>query len=107
VLEDWRTAPVEEPLRSTLGFLEKVTLAPDTTTPEDVDAVRRAGASDPAISEALHVCFMFNLIDRLADAFGWHVPPEEAFASDAKFLLKGGYELFGPIRRRALARPRT
>ena len=36
-----------------------------------MDAVRAAGASDAAITDALYVCFAFNLIDRLADAFGW------------------------------------
>jgi alkylhydroperoxidase family enzyme len=56
-----------------LGFLEKVTLAPDTVTPSDAQAVRVAGVSDQAFSDAMHVCFSFNLIDRLADAFGWHV----------------------------------
>jgi hypothetical protein len=50
------------------------------------------------------VCFMFNMIDRLADAFGWHVQTLEEFEKDAGFLLKNGYDLIGPVRRRALAR---
>ncbi len=80
-----------------------VTLTPNDVTPEDVDVVRRNGGSDQAIREALHVCFCFNLIDRLADSFGWHVPSADAFAKDASFLLKKGYELIGPVRRKALA----
>lgn len=88
---------------ATLALLEKVTLAPDRLRPEDVDAVRETGVSEQAISDALHVAFGFNLIDRLADAFGWHVQSPEAFRKDAAFLLKKGYELIGPVRKRALA----
>jgi hypothetical protein len=86
-----------------LALLEKVTLTPDRVEPRDIGAVRDAGVSDQAISDALHVCFGFNLIDRLADAFGWHVQSPEEFRKDAAFLLKKGYELIGPVRKRALA----
>ena len=91
-------------MRATLALLEKVTLTPDRVEPADVEAVRAAGVSEQAISDALHVCFSFNLIDRLADSFGWHVQTREEFAKDATFLLKRGYDLVGPIRTRALAR---
>jgi hypothetical protein len=90
-------------MRATLALLEKVTLTPDEVQPADVDAVRAEGVSDQAISDALHVCYGFNLIDRLADSFAWHVETPKAFDKDAKFLLKKGYELIGPIRKRALA----
>ena len=90
-------------LRATLALLEKVTLDPDSVGRPDMDAIRADGVSDQAISDALHVCFSFNLIDRLADAFGWHVQSVEEFGKDADFLLKRGYNLIGPVRRRALA----
>ena len=102
MLEDWRTAPVEPNVRAALALLEKVTLTPDVVEPADVDAVRSTGMSDTAISDALHVCFCFNLIDRLADAFGWHVQTLDEFDKDATFLLKNGYNLIGPVRKRAL-----
>jgi hypothetical protein len=89
-----------------LSLLEKITLAPHEVTASDVDEVREAEVSRQAISDALHVCFMFNLIDRLADSFAWHVPSHEAFRRDGKFLLKKGYDLIGPVSRRALAEPR-
>lgn len=90
-------------MRATLGLLEKVTLTPEQVRPVDVEAVRAAGVSDQAISDALHVCFSFNLIDRLADAFGWHVQTQDEFGKDADSLLKRGYTMIGPIRKRALA----
>ena len=86
-----------------MALLEKLTLTPDDATPADVQAIRAEGVSDQAISDAMHVCFGFNLIDRLADALGWHVQTADEFGKDASFLLKKGYELIGPVRRRALA----
>ena len=103
MLEDWRSAPLEPKLRATLGLLEKVTLSPEAIEPADATAVSATGVSDQAISDALHVCFSFNLIDRLADSFGWHVQTAEQFGKDAKHLLKSGYQMIGPIQKRALA----
>jgi hypothetical protein len=103
VLEDWRTAPIGPGVRATLGLLEKVTLRSDEVEPADVQAVRAAEVSDAAIEDALRVCFSFNMIDRLADAFAWHVQTTEQFGKDASFLLKRGYDLIAPVRRRALA----
>src|SRR2546423_1562611 len=42
VLADYRSAPVDEHMRATLAFLEKVTLAPDDVGPDDAAAARRA-----------------------------------------------------------------
>ncbi len=55
VESDWRTAPVSPHIRTTLGFLEKLTLRPDELTPADADAVRAAGVSDAAMVDAIHV----------------------------------------------------
>ena len=103
MLKDWRAASISPALRSTLALLETVTLRPDDVTSADVAAVLAEGVSSQAISDALHVCFSFNLIDRLADAFGWHVQTAREFGKDAQFLLKRGYDLIGPIRRRAMS----
>lgn len=91
--EDWRTAPVDERLRATLGFLEKMTLDPGALSRADAEAVRAAGVSDEALVDAIHVCALFNMIVRLADSLGWDVPSEEAFAERAALMLDGGYAL--------------
>ena len=90
-MDDWRTAPIDEKLRATLGFLEKVTLAPGAVGPDDVAPLRAAGVSEQAIEDALYVCAYFNIIDRLADAFDFYVPSAEAFAQRAGMLLEHGY----------------
>ncbi len=73
-LADWRTAPISEPLRATLGLLERLTREPESLTVDDVLAVRASGVSAEAIAEAMIVCFLFSIIDRLADAFDFPVP---------------------------------
>jgi hypothetical protein len=102
VLAEWRTAEVDARVRVTLGLLEAVTLRPHALRPADVDPVRAVGVSDDAIRDALYVCFAFNLIDRLADAFGWHVLAREEFDRNAGFLLRFGYRLVAPVSWRAL-----
>jgi uncharacterized peroxidase-related enzyme len=92
VLADWRTAPVSEKLRAMLGYLEKVTLAPDSLGSADVGELRAHEISDQAITDAVHICAMFQIYDRLADALGWHVPAERAFRSQARYLLRSGYD---------------
>ena len=93
VEEDWRSAPLSPELKATLVFLEKQTLAPDELTEADADLVRAAGVSDAALLDAATVCAMFNMITRLADAFGWDVPPWEALMQRAPKMLEDGYEL--------------
>ncbi len=84
---------MDERLRATLGFLEKLTLRPDELVREDADAVRAAGVSDDALVDAIHVAALFNMIVRLADSLGWDVPDFEAFAARADAMLAGGYAL--------------
>ena len=99
VAEDWRTAPVRPELRATLGFLEKQTLRPDELTHEDAEAVYATGVSKQALRDAAQVSAMFNMIVRLADAFGWDVPEWDALLARAGAMLEGGYAL-GAVRRR-------
>jgi len=77
---DWRTAPVGEPLRATLGFLEKLTLQPDELRAEDAEAVLDAGVREDALVDAIHVAALFSMIVRLADSFDWRVPSDEELA---------------------------
>lgn len=91
VLNDWRTAPIPEKLRVMLGFLEKMTLAPQDLSPADVVPLREAGLTDEEIADAIHVCAAFNLINRLADSLGWKKQSEAAIHRFANMLLTIGY----------------
>lgn len=93
VLDDFESAPVSDRLRATLGFLHKMTLEPDALTPDDARAVLAAGVDKAALAEAIHVAYLFNIYDRLADAMGWHVPDKATgyYKLAASRLLKHGY----------------
>ena len=89
-LSDPDTPDLPEPLRATLLMLGKLTRE-HTVNADDMRAVLAAGASRQQIEDALAVCFSFNVIGRLADAFGFFVPGPEAFEAGAKYLLTRGY----------------
>ena len=96
VKRDWRTAPVDEKLRATLGFLEQMTLRPGELEREDAERVLAAGVSREALVDAIHVCALFNVIARLADSLGWDVPSLEEFSARAEAMLESGYALEAP-----------
>jgi uncharacterized peroxidase-related enzyme len=93
VLADWRSAPLNQRERVTLGFLEKLTLEPDAVTADDIESLRQAGLNDTAIKEAITVCFLFCLINRLADAFEFEVPDAPSYNRLGFVLYNMGYGL--------------
>jgi AhpD family alkylhydroperoxidase len=90
VLCDLETAPIEEPLRATLRLLRKVT-GERVVSADDMRRVLAVGVSREQIEDALAVCFAFNVVGRLADAFGFFQPGPAAFEAGAKYLLARGY----------------
>jgi alkylhydroperoxidase family enzyme len=91
VIEDYRTAPIDEKLRATLAMLEKMTLTPEALGPDDMRPLLALGISRQAIVDALYVSYLFNIYDRLADTLGWEVPVAKSFEVGAAMLLKRGY----------------
>jgi alkylhydroperoxidase family enzyme len=93
---DWRNAPVAEPVRATLGFLEKLSLRPDALTAGDAEAVISAGVRREALIDAIHIAALFNMIVRLADSFGWHVPRRDEPTAVSEARLASSYALLTP-----------
>ena len=91
VLANYRTAPIDEKLRATLGLLETFTLRPELLTPEDVRAVLATGVTKEGVRDAFYVAFLFNTYDRLADTLGWELPDPAYYPKAGAFLLKKGY----------------
>ena len=91
VLADYRTAPIPEKTRAMLAFLEKLTLQPAAVGPEDMEPLRAAGLADDEIEDAIQVCSIFNIINRMADALGFLQPTREVYEGSARYLLKKGY----------------
>jgi uncharacterized peroxidase-related enzyme len=65
----WRHGKAPAHLAAIFGMLEKVTLTPDNVGPDDMTRAREAGLSHAAITDALYVCYFFNVINRMANAF--------------------------------------
>ena len=91
VLDDWRTAPISDRLRATLTFLEALTLRPAEVTAATMRELKAAGLNDRAIREAAYVCFLFNVLDRLADAFNFTLPTEEEARKIGNMTFRLGY----------------
>ncbi len=91
VLEDWRTAPVNDKVRATLGFLEKLTRTPDAVSPADITALKEAGVSEQGIEEAINICFVFCTINRLANSFDFELANEKSLNRVGFVLYNLGY----------------
>ena len=102
VLDDPETAPVPLRVRAALPLIRVLTLEPDHFGPVDVEAARSAGLSDEDILDAVHICVAFNVIDRIADAMAFAVPPEDHLRVGAAMMKRIGYSL--PARVAALTR---
>jgi uncharacterized peroxidase-related enzyme len=90
VLANLETAPIEEPLRATLRMIRKLSREHSVDV-NDMRTLLVAGVSREQIEDALGVCFAFNTMSRLAEAFGFFLPGPNAFEAGGKYLLARGY----------------
>ncbi|HEV8016694.1 MAG TPA: hypothetical protein VGP48_14240 [Stellaceae bacterium] len=90
-LDDFRTAPISSGLKATLTFLEKMTSRPAQLTADDARAVLGAGVSSEALTDAIAVAAIFNIVTRNADALDFAMPTPGEFDGAAGMLLKRGY----------------
>jgi uncharacterized peroxidase-related enzyme len=86
-------------LAAVVPLLERLTADPDSVGPEDMAAVRAAGVPDDAIVDALHVCFVFNSVNRMANAFGWSWDSDAHVRTAAGVIHRIGYRLPGVVLR--------
>jgi AhpD family alkylhydroperoxidase len=77
-------------LRAVITLLEKATRTPDRVTAAD----RPDGVPDAAIVEALHVHVVWNVVNRLANVFGFQLRPGQ-LESGTKALHRYGYRFPG------------
>ncbi len=84
-------------MRSTLGLIEKLTLAPDQFGSEDVAALRAERLADQAITDAIYICVGFNIVNWVADALGVRIPSPKVFVRGVKFSLIIGYKMLSGL----------
>lgn len=91
VINDYQTAPVNEKIRATLGFLKTLTRDPAQLTPADIEPMRQAGVPDIGIEEAIQIAFLFCTINRLADSFDYELAEGTGKKRMGFMLYKMGY----------------
>lgn len=93
VLADYRAAPISAGLRTTLAYLEIMTLRPDELTEADARAVLGNGISAESLTDAIAIAAVFNLIARYASALDFSVPTPARLHRLAETLVEVGYQL--------------
>jgi alkylhydroperoxidase family enzyme len=85
------SAAISAEARAMLPLLAKATREHASFEPGDFAAARALGVSDEAIRDALYVSYLFNIINRMADALVFHVGSQASFDKSTKSLLGRGY----------------
>src|SRR5215469_4035769 len=76
-----------------LPLLEKTTRTPELLGRSDLDAARAARVPDEAIVDALYVSFVFNLLNRLNNAFDFSWDSDVQVRLGAKVIHRISYRL--------------
>jgi alkylhydroperoxidase family enzyme len=90
-LADFMAAPIANGLEATLACLEKMTLRPRDLITGDARTALHAGVTAEALSEAIAVASLFNIITRYADALDFAIPTADEFDRARDMLLERGY----------------
>ncbi|SEK72873.1 uncharacterized peroxidase-related enzyme [Roseovarius azorensis] len=72
------SAPVDERLRPVLAYVAKLNTLPSRLVQADAQAVYDAGWSEAALYEAVQVCALFNMMNRIIEGTGVNFDYAEA-----------------------------
>lgn len=75
LMEDLDTSPVAEKLKPLLAYVGKLTRTPSRMAPSDAAAVYGAGWSEEALFDAISVCALFNMMNRIVEGSGITIDP--------------------------------
>lgn len=84
LMEAVDTAPVDDRLKPILAYLKKLTQTPARMTPTDAERVYAVGWSERALFDAICVCALFNMMNRIVLGSGILTDPRLSGASDIK-----------------------
>jgi uncharacterized peroxidase-related enzyme len=91
VLEDYRTAPIDDREKALFAFIEKMNEQSNQIGRDDIDRLKQAGWSEEAIYDAITVCALFRFYNTWIDATGVHDMPAAAYAQSGKRMAEQGY----------------
>jgi uncharacterized peroxidase-related enzyme len=89
----WQDGRYGVQVTATASLLEALTRDPDSVTHSDLAAVRRAGVDDAALIDALYVAYVFNVVNRVADALDFGYRSDRDRLRGARILRRNGYRL--------------
>ncbi|MGD9812782.1 MAG: carboxymuconolactone decarboxylase family protein [Sphingobium sp.] len=77
LIADLDSAPVEDRLKPILAYVRKLTPTPSRITPGDAAAVYAAGWDEQALFDAVSVCALFNMMNRIVEGSGIKLDPRQ------------------------------
>jgi uncharacterized peroxidase-related enzyme len=92
-LADLRAGRFSPPAAAAASFIETLTRDPAAVSAADVARAQAAGVERDALAEAIYVAFMFNTINRVADALGFEHRSDRDRRRGAAVLRRLGYRL--------------
>lgn len=91
VMDNIDEALINDKMKTILKFIKKLTTTPYEISEKDILELRKAEISNEAIKEAINICGVFCVINRLADAFDFETSSNTN--KTGNFLFKYGYSL--------------
>lgn len=82
LMTDPDAAPVEERLKPILAYVRKLTLTPARIAPSDAQKVLDAGWDEQALFDAISVCALFNMMNRIVLGSGITQDPRRSTPED-------------------------
>lgn len=91
LLDDVQGSPVSERMKPILAYVRKLTEAPASVRDADAEAVFAAGWDELALHHAIHVCALFNYMNRLVEGHGIEPAGPEVLGGLTRQLHDKGY----------------
>lgn len=92
LMVDMEASAIDDKLKPLLSYVGKLTRTPAMMTQADADRVYAAGWDEQALFDAVSVCALFNLMNRIVEGSGIKSNPLEADQAemDARLARMGG-----------------
>jgi len=102
LIADLESAPVDERLRPVLAYVAKLNTLPSKLVERDAQAVFDAGWSEAALYEAVQVCALFNMMNRIVEGTGVNfdyadAPEDHPAAGSSPAEQARSYSQFGEM----------
>ena len=92
LMDDINGTEIDQKLKPLLHFVKKLTENPSRMVRGDADAVYAAGWDDKALSDAILVCALFNMANRIVDGHGINrATPDWVYEEVGERLSESGY----------------